>query len=180
MKLLFVSNLAPGAKSVHTLHSRNLIKLLLVSKLDRCARTVRAITKYFETGKALGHEVAVLGEQNPEFSSVPYSLDVTALDYVVFNEVGRIAIRGWAWDQRPECAAEQGLMKRVSPDPMGDHSRSTGEAAVAKSRPSSFSCYPDALLARAYMVGCRIRRLPDSWCGRFETAMMQLAMRSIG
>ncbi len=60
------------------------MKLLFVSKLDRSARAVRAVTKYVEMGKSLGHEVAVFGEQNPDFQSVPYSLDVKAFDFVVF------------------------------------------------------------------------------------------------
>lgn len=60
------------------------MKLLFVSKLDRFARAVNAITKYVEVGKALGHEIAVFGEQSPEFPSVPYSLHVKKFDFVIF------------------------------------------------------------------------------------------------
>src|SRR5690348_7778017 len=60
------------------------MKLLVISKLDRFARAASTITKYVQAGKALGHEVAVFGEQSSEFPSVPFSLDVTAFDYAVF------------------------------------------------------------------------------------------------
>ena len=60
------------------------MKLLFVSKLDRFARAVSAITKYVQTGKALGHEVAVFGEQSSEITSVPYSLDVDKFDFAIF------------------------------------------------------------------------------------------------
>jgi hypothetical protein len=60
------------------------MKLLVISKLDRFARAASTITKYVQVGKALGHEVAVFGEQNSEFPSVPFSLDVKAFDYAVF------------------------------------------------------------------------------------------------
>ncbi len=75
------------------------MKLLLVSKLDRCARAVRAITKYVETGKALGHDVAMFGEQDPDFSWIPYSLDVTSFDYVVF-----VVYESWDFPDLPYLA----------------------------------------------------------------------------
>ena len=60
------------------------MKLLVISKLDRFARAASTITKYVQAGKALGHEVVVFGEQSAEFPSVPFSLDVTGFDRVVF------------------------------------------------------------------------------------------------
>jgi hypothetical protein len=60
------------------------MKLLLISKLDCMARGTRTVTKYVETGNALGHEVAVFGEQTSDEPSVPYSLDVKKFDFVVF------------------------------------------------------------------------------------------------
>ena len=60
------------------------MNLLFVSKLDRFARAVNTITKYVEVGKALGHEIAVFGEQSSEFPSVPYSLDVKKFDFAIF------------------------------------------------------------------------------------------------
>lgn len=60
------------------------MKLLLVSKLDKFARAVAPITKYVAAGQALGHEVAVFGEQSAEFPSLPHSLDVKRFDFAVF------------------------------------------------------------------------------------------------
>jgi len=60
------------------------MKLLIVSKLDRYARAVTTISKYVQVGKALGHEVAVFGEQLSNVPSVPYSLDVSKFDFAIF------------------------------------------------------------------------------------------------
>jgi len=60
------------------------MKLLFVSKLDRFARAVSTTMKYVQVGKALGHEVAVFGEQSSEIPSVPYSLDVSRFDFAIF------------------------------------------------------------------------------------------------
>ncbi len=60
------------------------MKLLLVSKLDHSARAVSTITNYVQTGKSLGHEVAVFGEQSSDVPSVPHSLDVKQFDFAVF------------------------------------------------------------------------------------------------
>jgi hypothetical protein len=60
------------------------MKLLFISKLTRFSRAIDAITKYAQVGKALGHEVAVFGEQSSEFSWLPHSLDVTKFDFAIF------------------------------------------------------------------------------------------------
>ncbi len=60
------------------------MKLLLVSKLDRMARGVSTIAKYVQVGKALGHEVAVFGEQSSDEPAIPCTLDVKNFDFVVF------------------------------------------------------------------------------------------------
>lgn len=60
------------------------MKLLLVSKLDRSARAVNTISKYVHVGKALGHEVAVFGEQSSEFPALPHALDVNKFDFAIF------------------------------------------------------------------------------------------------
>jgi hypothetical protein len=84
MRLLFVTPLVSSARSVYTMKWRSGVKLLLVSKLDRSARAVSTITKYVQVGRALGHEIALFGEQSSEEPSVPYSLDVKGFDYVIF------------------------------------------------------------------------------------------------
>ncbi len=60
------------------------MKLLIVTTLNRFARAVSPIAHYVRIGRSLGHEVAVFGEQNTEFPSIPFSLDVKRFDYAVF------------------------------------------------------------------------------------------------
>lgn len=60
------------------------MKLLLVCKLDRYSRAVNTITKYCQTGKALGHQVALFGEQRSEPPLVETSLDVKGFDFAIF------------------------------------------------------------------------------------------------
>jgi len=60
------------------------MKLLLVSKMSTTSRAVSAIASYVKTGRRLGHEVAILGEQSTEAPELPRSLDVKSFDYVVF------------------------------------------------------------------------------------------------
>jgi hypothetical protein len=60
------------------------MKLLLVSKLSDTARAVNTTVKYVEAGRALGHEVAVFGEQQSEPPALPSSLDVKKFDCAVF------------------------------------------------------------------------------------------------
>jgi hypothetical protein len=84
VKLLFVSKLDNLGRRAYTMNWRTGMKLLLVSKLDRFARAVSTITKYVQVGKALGHEVAVFGEQQAEMGPLPYTLGVKGFDYVIF------------------------------------------------------------------------------------------------
>jgi len=60
------------------------MKLLLVSKISNTSRAVSAIASYVKTGRRLGHEVAILGEQSTEAPELPRTLDVKSFDYVVF------------------------------------------------------------------------------------------------
>jgi hypothetical protein len=60
------------------------MRLLFVSKLSHTARAVNTIAKYIQVGQALGHEVAVFGEQQSEPPALPASLDVKKFDFAVF------------------------------------------------------------------------------------------------
>ena len=60
------------------------MKLLFVSRLDHSARAISPITKYAQVGKALGHDVAVFGEQSSAITTVPYALDVDKFDFAIF------------------------------------------------------------------------------------------------
>jgi len=59
-------------------------KLLFVAKMTRFARATFTISRYARAAQALGHEVAVFGEESSEFPSVPHSLDVKRFDFAVF------------------------------------------------------------------------------------------------
>jgi hypothetical protein len=74
------------------------MKLLLVSKLDRFARAVSTITNYVQTGTALGHQVAVFGEESSEIP-LPYSLDVKQFDFVIF-----VIYESWDFPDMPYLA----------------------------------------------------------------------------
>ena len=60
------------------------MKLLFATELTRYARSTYTLTKYVEVGRALGHEVAIFGEQSAEMPSLPCSLDVDKFDFVIF------------------------------------------------------------------------------------------------
>ncbi len=75
------------------------MKLLFVSRLDRTARAVAAITKLAAIGKRLGHEVAVFGEPRQDFPSVPHSVDVRAFDFVLF-----VIYEAWDFPDLPDLA----------------------------------------------------------------------------
>jgi len=60
------------------------MKLLFATELTRYARSIYTLTKYVDVGRALGHEVAVFGEQSADMPSLPYTLDVEKFDFVIF------------------------------------------------------------------------------------------------
>jgi len=82
--ILIVTKLDPQGRRVYTRKWRPELRLLFVSKLDRFARGVNTVVHYVRTGRMLGHDVAVFGEQLSEIPEIPYSLDVEAADYAVF------------------------------------------------------------------------------------------------
>jgi hypothetical protein len=75
------------------------MNLLFVSKLDRFARGVNTITKYVQVGNALGHDIAVFGEQSSDFPSVSYSLDVKRFDFAIF-----VIYESWDFPDMPYLA----------------------------------------------------------------------------
>ncbi len=75
------------------------MNLLFVSKVDRFARAINTLSKYVQVGKALGHEVALFGEPNSDFPSMPYSLDVKRFDFVVF-----VIYESWDFPDMPYLA----------------------------------------------------------------------------
>jgi hypothetical protein len=75
------------------------MKILFVSRLERSARAVRAITKYSEVGKRMGHEVAMFGEPRADFPSVPHSVDIHAFDVAIF-----VIYEAWDFPDLPHLA----------------------------------------------------------------------------
>lgn len=60
------------------------MKILIVNGLDPHARSVAAVHGYVAAGKALGHEVNVFGDPNPELPSLPFTTDVRGVDLALF------------------------------------------------------------------------------------------------
>jgi len=60
------------------------MKTLFVGKVDSAAYGVATIERYVRTGRALGHEVAVFGEQRTDLPGIPFSVDVKKFDFAVF------------------------------------------------------------------------------------------------
>jgi hypothetical protein len=79
-----VTRLGNPARGAYAIKWRSGMKLLLVSKLSHTARAVNTVARYVEAGRALGHEVAVFGEEQSEPPALPASLDVAKFDFAVF------------------------------------------------------------------------------------------------
>lgn len=60
------------------------MKLLLVISVDAWTRSVSTVHKYVEAGRALGHDVAVYGEPNPDLPHLPYTTDLDGVDLALF------------------------------------------------------------------------------------------------
>ncbi|PRQ02453.1 hypothetical protein ENSA5_22710 [Enhygromyxa salina] len=60
------------------------MKLLLVNTPDLHARSVATIHRYVAVGRALGHEVVIFGDPNPELPSLPFTTDLRGVDLALF------------------------------------------------------------------------------------------------
>jgi hypothetical protein len=60
------------------------MKLLLVISCDPWTRSVSTVHHYVTAGRALGHDVAVFGEANPELPGLPYTTDLAGVDLALF------------------------------------------------------------------------------------------------
>jgi len=60
------------------------MKLLLVTGVDPWMRSVSTVHRYAAAGRALGHEVAVYGETNPELPGLPFTTDLAGVDLALF------------------------------------------------------------------------------------------------
>jgi len=75
------------------------MNILFVSKVSASARSVFAISKYIEVGRARGHQVAVFGEQTSEPPLFPYTLDAKAFDFAIF-----VVYEPWDFPDMPYLA----------------------------------------------------------------------------
>ena len=60
------------------------MKLLLVTAVDPWTRSVSTVHRWVEAGRALGHQVAVYGERNPELPGLPFTTDLSGVDLALF------------------------------------------------------------------------------------------------
>ncbi len=60
------------------------MKLLLVIGCDPWTRSVSTVHHYVAAGRALGHDVVLFGEPNPELPDLPYTTDITGVDLALF------------------------------------------------------------------------------------------------
>ncbi len=61
------------------------MKLLLVGAVDAWTRSVATIHHWTETGRALGHDVMVFGEPNPELPKLKFTTDLNGVDLALFT-----------------------------------------------------------------------------------------------
>lgn len=60
------------------------MKLLLVTSVDAWTRSVSTIHKWIAAGRALGHDIAVYGEANPELPNIKFTTDLSGVDLALF------------------------------------------------------------------------------------------------
>ena len=60
------------------------MKILLVTYVDPWVRSVSTVHKWAAAGRALGHDVAVYGDPNPELPSLKFTTDLTGVDATLF------------------------------------------------------------------------------------------------
>lgn len=60
------------------------MKLLLVTSVDAWTRSVSTIHKWIEAGRALGHDIAVYGEADPELPGLKFTTDLANVDLALF------------------------------------------------------------------------------------------------
>ncbi|MBX3523661.1 MAG: hypothetical protein KF807_10675 [Xanthobacteraceae bacterium] len=60
------------------------MKILLVTSVDAWTRSVSTIHKWIDAGRALGHDIAVYGEANPELPRLKFTTDLSNTDLALF------------------------------------------------------------------------------------------------
>jgi len=60
------------------------MKILLVTYVDPWVRSVSTVHRWAAAGRALGHDVAVYGDPNPELPSLAFTTDLSGVDVALF------------------------------------------------------------------------------------------------
>jgi hypothetical protein len=60
------------------------MRLLLVTSVDPWTRSVSTIHKWVDAGRALGHDIAVYGESNPDLPGLKFTTDLANVDLALF------------------------------------------------------------------------------------------------
>ena len=60
------------------------MKLLVVTEASPWVRSVSTVQHYAAAGRALGHDVAVYGEPNPDLPNLPFTTDLSGVDLALF------------------------------------------------------------------------------------------------
>jgi hypothetical protein len=84
---------------------RSVMKILIVSSVHPWSRSVATVQRWVQTGRALGHDIAVYGDPIKELPSLPTTRDVSAVDVALF-------VIQVAWDI-PEMPGLAQLLDRI-------------------------------------------------------------------
>ena len=60
------------------------MKLLLVTYVDPWVRSVSTVHSWVAAGRALGHDVAVYGDPDPDLPELPFTTDIAGVDLALF------------------------------------------------------------------------------------------------
>jgi hypothetical protein len=60
------------------------MKLLLVTSVDAWTRSVATVHKWIDAGRALGHDIAIYGEANPDLPNLKFTTDLASTDLALF------------------------------------------------------------------------------------------------
>ena len=60
------------------------MKILIVTWVDPWVRSVSTVHKYVAAGRALGHQVVVYGDPDPELPNLRFTTDLSGVDLALF------------------------------------------------------------------------------------------------
>ena len=60
------------------------MKILLATSVDAWTRSVSTIHRFVQAGRAMGHDIALYGEPNPDLPLLPHTTDLNGVDLALF------------------------------------------------------------------------------------------------